>query len=126
MPSAPGRIASRKSRRAESRSTLDEVSPRHPDGGPGGPAQDERGAAAFFASMEELTQHSQQVADAVRRASNMRVQAGWAPIIDAITGIADRAELLAVNAELESERRRPGGARLRAAGRRRCGGWRSR
>ncbi|HYV46535.1 MAG TPA: methyl-accepting chemotaxis protein [Myxococcaceae bacterium] len=64
--------------------------------------QDERGAAAFFASMEELTRHSQQVADAVR-ALNMRVQL-VGTIIDAITGIADRAELLAVNAELESER----------------------
>ena len=64
--------------------------------------QDERGSAAFFASMEELTQHSQQVADAVR-ALNMRVQL-VGTIIEAITGIADRAELLAVNAELESER----------------------
>lgn len=64
--------------------------------------QDERGAAAFFASMEELTRHSQLVADAVR-ALNMRVQL-VGTIIDAITGIADRAELLAVNAELESER----------------------
>ncbi|HEY8208057.1 MAG TPA: methyl-accepting chemotaxis protein [Myxococcaceae bacterium] len=64
--------------------------------------QDERGAAAFFASMEELTRHSQEVSDAVR-SLNMRVQL-VGTIIDAITGIADRAELLAVNAELESER----------------------
>ncbi|HVE83019.1 MAG TPA: methyl-accepting chemotaxis protein [Myxococcales bacterium] len=64
--------------------------------------QDERGAAAFFASMEELTRHSQQVADAVR-ALNMRVQL-VGTIIEAITAIADRAELLAVNAELESNR----------------------
>ena len=64
--------------------------------------QDERGAAAFFASMEELTRHSQQVADSVR-ALNMRVQL-VGTIVEAITGIADRAEILAVNAELESER----------------------
>lgn len=64
--------------------------------------QDERGAAAFFASMEELTQHSQQVADAVR-ALNLRVQR-VGMIIQAITGIADRADLLAVNAELEANR----------------------
>jgi methyl-accepting chemotaxis protein len=64
--------------------------------------QDERGAAAFFASMEELTLHSQQVADAVR-SLNLRVQRVGV-IIQAITGIADRADLLAVNAELEANR----------------------
>jgi methyl-accepting chemotaxis protein len=64
--------------------------------------QDERGAAAFFASMEELTLHSREVSEAVR-ALNLRVQL-VGTIIEAITGIADRADLLAVNAELESNR----------------------